>query len=428
MSFTCDLHIHSHYSRATSKFMDVDNIYKWGQLKGIKVIGTGDFTHPAWFKEMREKLEEAEPGLFKLKKEYAEKMDQEVPNSCKNEMRFLLTVEISTIYSKNDRVRKVHNVVCAPSFEVAGKINTELSKIGNLQADGRPILGLPCKELMKIVFDASDECMFIPAHIWTPHFAVFGSNSGYDSLEECFEELTPKITALETGLSSDPGMNWRLSQLDNFTFVSNSDAHSPQKLGREVNRLNTALNYFEIKDAIKTGDKEKFLETIEFFPEEGKYHYDGHRSCKVSMSPQETKNHDGICNECGKPMTIGVMNRIDKLSDRTEDYEDQNRIPFRYLIPLAEIISDIKSKGVTSKMVEEEYFSLIHNLGNEFDILLDIPIEEIEKVSSKVIAEGIKNVRSGKVHIEPGYDGEYGVIKVFTDDEKKLLQAQMSLF
>ncbi|MBI2463798.1 DNA helicase UvrD [Candidatus Peregrinibacteria bacterium] len=426
MIFTADFHIHSHYSRATSKFMDANNLYKWGQLKGIRIIGTGDFTHPKWFSELREKLEPAESGLFRLKKAYAKEIEHEIPESCRSDFRFMLTVEISNIYSKNGRVRKVHNVICAPSFEIASKINSELSKIGNLQADGRPILGLDSKRLFQITLDASTDCMFIPAHIWTPYFAVFGSKSGFDSLEECFEDLTPFITALETGLSSDPPMNRTLSALDDFTLVSNSDAHSPQKLGREVNRFDTELSYFSIRDAVKNGDPKHFLETVEFFPEEGKYHYDGHSTCEVRFSPEETKKHNGLCPKCGHPLTIGVLNRVASLADRSEP--GKKSIPYRYLIPLPEILSDIYSKGVSSKYVNGLYFSMLEKLGNEFSILLDIPLETIEKASSSYVARAIQKVREGKVRIAPGYDGEFGTIEVFTEKEKSDLQTQKTLF
>lgn len=435
MIFTADFHIHSHYSRATSKFMDTNNLYKWGQLKGITVIGTGDFTHPKWFSELREKLEPAEPGLFRLKKLYAKEIEKEIPAMCRSDFRFMLTVEISSIYSKNGRVRKVHNVICAPSFEIASKINSELAKIGNLKADGRPILGLDSKRLFQITLDASPDCMFIPAHIWTPYFAVFGSKSGFDSLEECFEDLTPLITALETGLSSDPPMNRTWSALDDFTLVSNSDAHSPQKLGREVNRFDTELSYYAIRDAVKKGDPKRFLETVEFFPEEGKYHYDGHRSCEVRFSPDETKKHNGICPKCSHPLTIGVLNRVANLADRssasrTSTFRTSGKklVPYRYLIPLPEILSDIYSKGVSTKYVEEIYFSMLQTLGNEFSILLDIPLEIIEKASSSYVARAIQKVREGKVHIAPGYDGEFGTIEVFTDKEKTALQSQKTLF
>jgi len=428
MSFIADFHIHSHYSRATSPQCNALGLNKWGQIKGIKVIGTGDFTHPQWFNELQEKLEEAEPGLFKLKKQYAEEVKPEVPLACWDEMRYMLSTEISTIYSKNDRVRKIHSVVCAPSFESAAKINDELSKIGNLKADGRPILGLDCEELLKIVMDASPESMFILAHIWTPHFSVFGSASGFDSIDECFEDMVPHITALETGLSSDPAMNWLWSDLDRFTLVSNSDAHSPMKLGREANRLNTELDYYAMKEAVKRGDPNQFLETIEFYPEEGKYHYDGHRTCKVCLSPEETAKNKGLCPECGKKVTIGVCNRVKSLADRKNPELRPNRIPFRYLVPLTDILANLFGTSPNTKRVLNEYFTLVSELGNEFHILLDAPVPDIERVAGAQIATAIDKMRRGDIHIEPGYDGEYGKVQVFSDTDMKESSNQQALF
>ncbi len=427
MDFIADFHIHSHYSRATSKEMNLVSLYKWGQIKGIQVIGTGDFTHPAWFNEIREKLEETEPGLFTLKKELETEIQKEVPPSCRSMMRFLLTVEISCIYSKGGKVRKDHMILAAPSFAVAAKINEVLSKVGNLMADGRPILGLDAKELVKIALAASPDCMIIPAHAWTPHFGVLGHSSGFNTLEECFEELTPNITAIETGLSSDPAMNWRLSQLDNVTLVSNSDAHSPGKLGREANRFSCELSYFEILDTLRKGDPKRFLETVEFYPEEGKYHLDGHMNCNVSFTPEETKKIDGICPKCGKKLIIGVMNRVETLADRKVG-DRPNKVPFRYLVPLPEILSDVLETGTGSKKVAQHYMELVGKLGNEFHILLDAPLKDIQHASSPLIAEAIERVRTGKIHIEPGYDGKFGVIKVFADGLKPLMEDQMALF
>lgn len=423
-----DLHIHSHYSRATSPQLNATGLHKWGQIKGIQVMGTGDFTHPEWINELQQNLEEAEPGLFKLNNKIIQEVQEEVPLACHGDMRYLLSVEISCIYSKNDRVRKLHCIVCAPSFEAAAKINHQLGKIGNITHDGRPILGLDAKELLKIVMDASSDCMFIPAHVWTPHFAVFGSNSGFDRIEECFEDMTDHVTALETGLSSDPKMNWLWSDLDRFTLVSNSDAHSPMKLGREANRLNCELNYFVIKDTIKTGDPTKFLETIEFYPEEGKYHCDGHRACKVSLTPEETAKHDGLCPKCGRKVTVGVLNRVMSLADRKDPEERPNRIPFRYLVPLNEILSNLLQVGPQSKKVMNAYWKLVSELGNEFHILLDTPLADIEKVGGPQTALAIDKVRRGDIHIEPGYDGEYGIVEVFTPEELKVDDKQAALF
>jgi len=428
MKFYADLHIHSHYSRATSKTMDLENLYKWAQIKGIKVIGTGDFTHPRWFVEIMEKLEPAEEGLFKLKEEFAEKMDNEVPNSCKAEVRFILSVEISSIYKKNDKTRKVHNIIFAPSLEVASKLNTQLGNIGNIKSDGRPILGLDSKKLLEICLSVSDKCYLVPAHIWTPHFAVLGSNSGFDSIEECYDELTPKIFAAETGLSSDPPMNWRLSMLDNITLISNSDAHSPEKLAREANIFDCELSYDGIFEALKTGDKRKFLGTLEFFPEEGKYHFDGHRPCSYCADPKLTIENNYLCPRCGKRVTVGVMHRVEVLADREEGGKHARAFPYKHLIPLKEIIGDTLGVGPASKKVAAAYFEIINTLGNELSILLDIDIEDIKKVSNAKIAEAVIRVREGKVKLFPGYDGEYGRIQIFARKDNVDVKSQLEMF
>lgn len=404
MKFIADFHIHSKYSRATSPLMDLENLDKWARIKGIKILGTGDFTHPKWLESLKEKLGPAESGLFKL-------------CNSGSPIRFILTSEISCIYSKGGKVRKIHIIIFAPSFEAVEKINIQLGKIGNLKADGRPILGLDAKELAKIVFDASENCMVIPAHLWTPWFAIFGSKSGFNSIEECFEEYSKYIYAVETGLSSSPDMNWRLFQLDKVALISNSDAHSSQKIGREANVFDTEISYQSIFDAIKSKDPKKFLYTIEFFPEEGKYHYDGHRICNLSLSPQESKKYNNICPRCAKPLTIGVLNRVEELADRPKGFKPKNAIPFKSLIPLNEIIAESIGVSTASKEVNRQYDKLITNLGSEFYILLDATKEEIKDISSSQIAEGIIKVREGKVCIEPGYDGVYGKIKIFSKSE-----------
>lgn len=410
MKFIADLHMHSKYSRATSPDMTPENLWRWAQLKGINVLGTGDFTHPGWLHELKEKLDKYDNNLFKLKEKY---IHDNVPDSCLSDIYFMLTAEISCIYGKNGRIRKIHSIILAPDFTVAAKINSKLSKIGNLSADGRPILGLDAKELLKIVLDISDEAMLIPAHAWTPHFSVFGAASGFDSLDECFEELTPNVYAIETGLSSDPRMNWRLSNLDGITLTSHSDAHSPRKIGREANILDTEISYKAINDAIKK--KGGFIGTIEFFPEEGKYHYDGHRTCEVSLSPEETIKNNYLCPVCGKKVTVGVMHRVEKLANRKDGFRPKDAPDFYSVIPLQEIISETLKVGVNSKAVQNEYFKLIETLGNEFTILMDSPIEDIEKAGSARIAEAISKVRKGEVHIAPGFDGEYGKIKIFEE-------------
>jgi uncharacterized protein (TIGR00375 family) len=413
MRFIADLHIHSKYSMATSKEMSLESIQQWAQLKGISVIGTGDFTHPAWFKELNEKLESAGNGLFKLKKDF---QTSDIPESHKADVFFMISAEISCIYRKNKKTRKVHSIIFAPDFSVAAKLNIALSKIGNLNADGRPIVGLDAKELLKIVLETSPDAMLVPAHAWTPHFSVFGAESGFDSLEECFEELTPHIHAIETGLSSDPLMNWRLSALDKITLISNSDAHSPTKIGREANIFDTEISYKAIADALKT--KKGFLGTIEFFPEEGKYHYDGHRICNVRLSPSETIKHDYLCPVCGKKLTIGVMHRVEKLADRKAGFKPKGSPDYYFIIPLHEIIAEVLKVGVNSKAVNNAYLNLLKKLGSEFKILMDVSLKDIENASSPLMGEAIARMRSGDVHISPGFDGEYGKIKIFEAVER----------
>jgi len=409
MQYICDFHIHSKYSRATSKETNLDNLEKWARIKGIQVIGTGDFTHPQWLKELKENLEPAEEGLFRLKK-------------SDSGVRFILTVEISSIYSKNNRTRKIHNIIFAPNFEIVEKINAHLGWVGNLKSDGRPILGLDAKELAKIVLNISSDCLIVPAHAWTPWFSIFGSNSGFDSIEECFDEYSKYIYAIETGLSSDPAMNWRLSSLDNITLISNSDAHSPAKLGREANVFDLKkINYINILKAIKEPRSEdnKLLYTIEFFPEEGKYHFDGHRNCKVCLSPEESKKYNNLCPRCGKPLTIGVMNRVNQLADRPEGARPAKTIPFKSLVPLEEIIADSLGVGVGTKRVNEYYKELVKRFSSEFNILLNVKAEEITAANLPEIAEGITRVREGKINVSPGYDGEYGKVSIFQEEGEK---------
>ncbi len=423
MRFIADLHIHSRYSRATSSDMSLEGLWKWAQLKGLAVIGTGDFTHPKWLQEMKVKLEPIGNNIFKLKQNY---QNNNVPVSCRGEVYFMLTAEISCIYSKNGRLRKIHSLVFVPDFSAAEKINAALSKIGNLSSDGRPIIGLDAKELLRIVLDLSDEAMLVPAHAWTPHFSVFGESSGFDSLEECFDELAPYIYAIETGLSSDPAMNWRLSSLDKITLISNSDAHSPAKLGREANIFDEEISYRAITDAIKT--KKGFLGTIEFFPEEGKYHYDGHRACGVSLSPEETIKHNYLCPVCGKRVTVGVMHRVEKLADRKIGFSPSGAPPFYSIIPLPEIISETIKVGVNSKAVKDNYLHLLEKLGSEFNILMDIPLGDIERAGTPLIGEALARMRSGNVHISPGFDGEYGKVRIFDEVERKEIKGQATLF
>jgi len=413
--FIADFHLHSKYSRATARNMDLENLDKWAKIKGVKILGTGDFTHPEWFKNLKEKLEPAEAGLFKLKK-------------TNSETRFLLTAEISCIYTKKDRVRKIHIIVFAPSFEVVEKINVQLGWIGNLKSDGRPILGLDVKELAKIVLGASEKCLVVPAHAMTPWFAIFGSKSGFDSIEECFDDYSKYIYALETGLSADPAMLWRVPDGRRVALISNSDAHSPAKIGREANVFDTEISYQAITEAIKNKDPKKFLYTVEFYPEEGKYHFDGHRNCSIRSSPEETKKYNGICPVCGKPLTVGVLNRIEQIADKEEGFKPEGVIPFKSLVPLEEIIADVLGQGTGTKQVEKEYNGLIEKLGSEFNILLDASKEKLASVTLPEIAEGIIRVRDGRVVKEPGYDGVYGKIRIFSQGEEKDLIKQKTLF
>ena len=426
MKFYADLHLHSHYSRATSKQLNLEHLSKWAQLKGITVVGTGDFVHPGWLDELRKKLEPAEAGLFKLKKEFAALTQSEVPKACMGEVRFMLTVEISSIYKRLDKVRKIHNVVFAPNFEAALKLQARLEAIGNIRSDGRPILGLDSRDLLEIVLETDPLSFLVPAHIWTPWFAVLGSKGGFDSMEDCFADLLPHIFAVETGLSSDPPMNWRLKQLDRFVLVSNSDAHSPPKLAREANLFDAELSYPAIYRAWKDESDRGFLGTIEFFPEEGKYHYDGHRECKTRLHPKETAANHGNCPVCGKPVTVGVMARIEALADRPEGERPPRWRPYTNLIPLPEVIGDARGQAATTKGVNEVFESLLKHVGNELHLLQAAPLEEIKKYAGEVVAEGIRRMRASEVKIAAGYDGEYGTIHLFTDEERKELLRRAS--
>ena len=396
MSFIADFHIHSKYSRATSKSMDVPNLSLWAKRKGLNLLGTGDFTHPAWLDELKTYLKPLDNGLF-----------------GHDNLNYILTTEVCNIFFKDGKTRKIHNIIFAPSFEIVEKLNRQLQKYADLNSDGRPIFGsLSARELLEIVLRTSEDCFLVPAHIWTPWFSLFGANSGFDTIEECFGDLAEYIWSLETGLSSDPAMNWRLSKLDRYSLISNSDAHSPSKLGREANILDCPLDYHSIIETLKTKDRTKFLLTVEFFPQEGKYHYDGHRNCNVLLSPAEAKLNRNICPICGRKVTIGVMHRVEDLADRPEGFLPGNRIPFRNLIPLIEVIADALGVSATSKGAEKEYNSLVEKLGNEFDILMNVPREDLLHNTSSNIAQGILAVRESKVNITPGYDGVYGKIEI----------------
>lgn len=430
MKFYADLHIHSYYSRATSKDLNLEYLHAWAQIKGIHVVGTGDFVHPKWLAELQRKLEPAEDGFFRLKDEYAKTTAHLVPPACRMEVRFMLTVEISNIYKKLDKVRKVHNLIWVPSFTAAQKIQDRLGAIGNIKSDGRPILGLASKDLLEISLEADERTLFVPAHIWTPWFAVMGSKGGYDRIDDCFGDLTPYIYALETGLSSDPLMNWRLKQLDPFILVSNSDAHSAAKLGREANVFDTEFSYQGIYNALKDPDDKGLVGTVEFFPDEGKYHYDGHRLCQRRMHPSETAQHGGLCPVCGKGVVVGVLSRIEELADRAEGERAPRARAYHSLITLPEVIADVKGVGPNSKTVQTAYLDVLSKIGNEYAVLLDTSIDDIRRHGGNLLAESIKRMRDGDVRIDSGYDGEYGKISILSKDDKSTLtdETQLALF
>lgn len=405
-----DFHIHSKYSRATSKAFDLEEMAKWAKIKGVDIISCADFTHPAWFEILEKNLEQINSsGLYKIK-------------NSDSKIKFLISTEVSCIYRQNDKTRRVHLCILMPNLESAAKFNKLLADAGaKLASDGRPILGMSSKQILKFMLEADSKAMMIPAHVWTPWFAVFGSKSGFDSLQECFEELTPHIYAVETGLSSDPLMNWRLSELDNLTIVSNSDAHSGPHIGREANVMDLEQeSYDEIYNIIKTKNKKKFLYTIEFYPEEGMYHWDGHRDCKFSCHPDDTKNkHQNLCPECKKPLTIGVLSQVDKLADKSADKIDKNKhIPYKSIVPLPNIIANYFGMGRNSKRVQSLFMDIINKAGNEFKVLLDLSEEELKNIMPDGLAQGIIKMRNNDIHIKPGFDGQYGEVLVYSEEEQ----------
>jgi len=415
MRFIADFHLHSRYSRATSSDMVVETIDRWARLKGIKVLSTGDFTHPGYFAELKSKLQSSGNGLFSLKGDdgYAS---------------FILTTEVSNIFHQSGKLRKIHTLIFAPSFELVEALNRQLDELGKLEVDGRPTFSFPVRELVRMIADISDQFLIVPAHAWTPWFSLFGANSGFDSMEECFGDELKHIYAIETGLSSDPQMNWRLSALDGVCLISNSDAHSPSKIGREANVFDISLDYFEIINAIKEQDRDKFLYTIEFFPQEGKYHYDGHRNCDVLCSPAESLRQQNRCPVCGRRLTVGVMHRVETLADRPEGYRPPHAIPARHMVPLAEIIAESLNQGVNTRAVDAEYHRLVEHFGSEFRILLDLPQEELVTFAPPKIVEGIMRMRQGKLNIRPGYDGVFGKISILSAKEETPPAEQMDLF
>lgn len=414
-----DLHIHSRFSRACSKQITIENLSNWAQIKGIDILSTSDFTHPKWLEEIKSTLEDNGNGLFTLKNK-------------SSKTHFILSTEISCIYKKDDKTRRLHLCILLSNLDSVDKFIKILESKGkNLKSDGRPILGIDAKSIVDIALSCDEKALIIPAHIWTPWFAILGSKSGFDSIEECFEDYTKYIYALETGLSSDPYMNWFVSSLDKFLLISNSDAHSLENLGREANAMMLEnFSYNEIYETIKNKNKEKFLYTIEFYPEEGMYHYDGHRNCKIFYDPQQTKKYKNICPVCKKPLTIGVLNRVMQLADRNESDVKKirnNFIPYKSLVPLKNIISEIENVGKNSKKINTIYFDLIKKGKNEFNILLDASYEEIKKISNnEKLSEAIHKMRNGNINITPGYDGVYGKVKIFSEEEKESITTKQN--
>lgn len=416
MNYIADLHIHSPYSRATSPASTLAGLYGWAKLKGINIVGTGDFTHPAWLATLKELLEPAEPGLFRLI--HADNISSPLPDVTLSHspVRFLLSAEISCIYKRHDKTRKVHNLLYAPDFASAERINKRLAAIGNIVADGRPILGLDSRDLLEIVLEEAPGGFLVPAHIWTPWFSLFGSRSGFDSVEECFGDLSAHIFALETGLSSDPAMNRLVSGLDRYALVSNSDCHSPAKLGREANLFTTGFDYFSLREALKSNHRDHFSGTIEFFPEEGKYHADGHLDCNVCLDPLESRKLGNICPVCKKPLIIGVLHRVMDLADRDVPLFSRHSPQVFSLIPLPEILAELLAVGSSSKRVMKAYSQALVRFGSEFELLLQTPLETIA-AASPLLAEAVRRVRAGEVLRQPGYDGRFGIISAFTKGE-----------
>ena len=415
-SFVADLHIHSRYSRACSRDLSMSTLAWWARRKGIALLGTGDFTHPAWYDHLRETLVPAEPGLYRLAPEADREVTRRLPPSVAGlDVRFMLSVEISTIYKRDERTRKVHHVIYVPDLEAAARLNARLARIGNIGSDGRPILGLDSRDLLEVALEASEDAYLVPAHIWTPWFSALGSKSGFDAIADCYADLAEHIFAVETGLSSDPAMNWRVSSLDRYQLVSNSDAHSAPMLAREATLLCTPMDYFAIRAGLRSGDG--LQGTIEFFPEEGKYHADGHRNCGVNWQPEQTRAAGGRCPECGKPLTVGVLSRVEDLADRPIGTRPANAKDVTHLIQLAEVLGELHGVGPRSKTVESKLVGLVAALGPELSILRDAPLDELTRAGGELFGEAIRRLRAGQVRRTPGFDGEYGVIRLFEPGE-----------
>lgn len=427
MDYIADLHVHSPYSRATSPGSTLAGLAAWARIKGIEVLGTGDFTHPGWFASLKDGLEPAEPGLFRLREEAA--LPSPLPGITPTPapVRFLLSAEVSSIYKRHGRVRKVHNLLYVPDFASAGRINARLARIGNIASDGRPILGLDSRDLLEILLEEAPQGFLVPAHIWTPWFSLFGSRSGFDSIEECFGDLSGYVFALETGLSSDPAMNRLVPELDRCALISNSDCHSPSRLGREANLFSTGMDFFSLAEAIRGNRRESFRATVEFFPEEGKYHADGHRACNVRLDPPETRRLESLCPVCGRPLTVGVQHRVLELAGRAEPLYGPDAPGFFSLVPLPELLGEILGVGPASKAVMSAYGQAIGRFGSEFNLLLHAPLEEIGR-QAPLLSEALGRIRSGRVIRQAGYDGEYGVIRVFAEGELERLGGRREIF
>lgn len=422
MIFVADLHVHSRFARATSRNLDLEHLALGAARKGVAVVGTGDFTHPAWLDEIARNLVPAEPGLFRLRPSIERRLATEFPVFAAAPTRFILQVETSTVYRAGGQTRRVHHLHYVSSLGAARALARKLAVFGRLEADGRPTLKTDSRTLLGITLDSGADSFLIPAHIWTPWFSVLGSKSGFDAIEECYGDLASEIFAVETGLSSDPAMNWRVSALDRFTLVSNSDAHSPGKIGREANVLNCALEFGAIREALRTG--RGLQGTIEFFPEQGKYHLDGHRACGVRLDPAETAGLGGVCPTCSRPVTVGVLHRIEQLADRPNGYRPAARPGFRSLVALEEILSEIEQVGPGSMRVQHLYDQLLAEFGPELQMLETVPLDAIEPRGGELLAEALRRLRAGQVQRQPGYDGEYGVIRLFKDDEMRLTRCR----
>jgi len=420
MRFLADLHLHSRFSRATSKDMTFDTLAAWAKIKGLALLGTSDFTHPEWGRRITRELEPAGNGFFRLKKPKlpAGGLSREF-TAAPDDVQFLLSAELSFIYTKKGKVRKIHLILLAPDLPTAEKINLHLGKIGNLRSDGRPILGLDAAAFARMIADINPRCLIVPAHIWTPWFSLFGSRSGFDSVEDCFEDMTPFIVALETGLSADPRMIRRVSALDGFALISNSDAHSPSKLGREANAFDADFSYRGLIEAIRSQNPAKFLYTVEFYPEAGKYYADGHRNCGIVLAPKKSRRKKNLCPACGKTLTLGVRHRIEELADRPERPVTEGRIPSLHLVPLDEIIGEACGRSPACLSVRNQYFRLIREFGNEHRILTEIPGGELRRAAPERIVVGVERARRGRVRIFPGYDGKYGRIRIFDETAGK---------